>query len=65
MALSKTYVLPVDPRKGCSKLDPAFRRERVDLSSTYFDDASEFPVQPNPSAKSQPFPAIQSKTTCT
>jgi hypothetical protein len=64
MALSKTCVLPVDPRKGCSKLDPAFRREPVDLSGTYFDSASEFPVQPNPSAKSQPFATIQSKTTC-
>jgi hypothetical protein len=64
MALPKTYVLPVDPRKGCSELDPAFRREPVDLSSTYFDDASD-PVQPNASARSRPFPAIQSKTTCT
>jgi hypothetical protein len=64
MALSKISVLPVDPRKGYSILDPLFRREPVDLSSIYFDDASEFPVQSNRSATNHPFDAIQSKTTC-
>ena len=37
MALSKTYVLPLDPQMGCSNLDTAFRRESVDLTSIYFD----------------------------
>jgi hypothetical protein len=31
MALSKTYVPPLDPQMGCSNLDTAFRRESVDL----------------------------------
>jgi hypothetical protein len=64
MALSKTYVLPDDPRMGYSNLDATYRREFGDLTGIHFEDGSQFPTQSPPIATSQSFDPTQGKTTC-
>lgn len=64
MALSKTYVLLLDPRMGRSNLYAAFRREFADLTSVHFEDGSQFLARSHPSATSQSFDATQGKTKC-
>jgi hypothetical protein len=64
MALSKTYVLLLDPGMGYSNLDAVFRREFGDLTSIHFEYGSQFPARSPPSATSQSFDATQGKTKC-